>query len=122
MATRFIKIAVIYFVLAIVLGVYMGMTKSFQYASVHAHLNLLGWVSLALVGLIYHMYPQAARTKLASWHFWLHNLGLPIMQGSLFLMILTATESFVIGTIVGSIIAGVGVLFFAWNICCNVKR
>lgn len=121
MAARFLKIAAVYFLIAIILGIVMGITKAFAYASVHAHLNLLGWVSLGIMGLIYRAYPQAGKTAAAKWHFWLHNTCLPIMQGSLFLMILTQTESFVVGTIIGSLGIGVGVVLFAWNLWQHVR-
>ncbi|MDF2681074.1 MAG: hypothetical protein K0R47_2264 [Brevibacillus sp.] len=122
MASRFLKIATVYFVLAIILGIVMGITKAFEYASVHAHLNLAGWVTLAIIGLIYRAYPQAAQNKLAAWHFWLHNIGLPLMQGCLFLMILTGTESFVVGTIIGSLVLGLGIVLFFINVWKTVRE
>jgi len=51
------------------LGMWMGVNKDFTLAPVHAHLNLLGWASLALFGLTYGAYPSIGRTKLAAWHF-----------------------------------------------------
>jgi hypothetical protein len=45
----------------------------FILAPVHAHLLLLGWASLALAGIIYHLYPAAGTTRLARIHFWAHN-------------------------------------------------
>lgn len=78
MGLRFIKIAVVYLLVGTSLGVYMGMKEVFTLAPVHAHLNLLGWVSLALIGIVYHLYPAAAETRLARIHFWIHNLVLPV--------------------------------------------
>ena len=51
-------------------------------------------------------------TKLANTHFWLHNLGLPIMQGALFFQLLTGNESLVVAMIIGSIMLVVGVILF----------
>lgn len=121
LAARLLKIAAFYFAIAIILGIVMGITKAFSFSSVHAHLNLVGWVSLAIIGLIYIAFPAAAQTKLATWHFWLHNIGLPVMQGSLFLMLLTQVEGFVVGTIIGSLILGVGILLFAINLWQQLK-
>ncbi len=90
---RFIKIAGVYFFLAVILGLVMGIIQNFAFTSVHAHLNLLGWVSMALFGLIYSVYKRAGETTLAKAHFWLHNIGLPIMQGTLFLELLTGNTS-----------------------------
>src|SRR5690625_5975332 len=57
----------------------MGMAGLFQFTSTHAHVNLLGWVSMTLFGLIYHSFPSLTQNILAKVHFWLHNIGLPIM-------------------------------------------
>lgn len=121
MGVRCIKIAAVYFFLAILLGIGMGIGQNFAYTSVHAHLNLLAWVSLALFGLIYLHYPKAGETGLAKTHFWLHNIGLPIMQGGLFLEIMTANKALVVAPIVGSLMIGVGVLCFLINVFQQVK-
>jgi hypothetical protein len=72
MRSRFVKAAVIYFVIGISMGIYMGIFDQFHFASAHAHINLLGGVSLAVAGLIYHQYPSTGESKLAVHHFWLH--------------------------------------------------
>ena len=87
MSIRFLRIAVIYFVVAVALGLYMGIIENFTQVPVHAHLNLLGWVSMALFGLIYNAHPAAGQTTLARWHFWIHNVTLPVFMAALFLML-----------------------------------
>jgi cbb3-type cytochrome oxidase subunit 1 len=115
MAERFVKIAVLYLALGVTLGVVMGMLHVFTFMPVHAHLNLLGWASLALVGLVYHAYPQAAQTRLATVHFWLHNVGLPPLMISLALM-LAGHAAFepVVG--LSSLVVAAGVLVFVVNV------
>ena len=87
MGLNFLRIATLYLIVGVLMGFVMGITEAFQYAPVHAHVNLLGWASLALVGVIYHLYPAAAETRLARVHFWLHNLGLPVFMVSLAVML-----------------------------------
>ena len=87
MASRFIRIAVAYLVMGGTLGLYMGITRNFVLMPVHAHILLAGWLSLAMAGVIYKHYPTASSTRLASCHFWLHNLGLPtFMIGLAYMM------------------------------------
>ena len=43
------------------LGIYMGMHEDFTLAPVHAHINLLGWVTLALYGLYHRGVERAAQ-------------------------------------------------------------
>lgn len=120
MGIKFFKISVVYFVIAIILGIYMGIIDNFDLSPVHAHLNLLGWVSMALFGTIYHFYPAAAETKLATTHFWLHNLGLPVFQGALALSILTGDEFYAIFTIIGSVAVVLGGILFTVNVFRNL--
>lgn len=79
LANRFLRLAVLYALFGIGLGVYMGATGQFLNRGIHVHANLVGWVSLALMGMLYRLYPQLAAHWLARWHFWLHNSGLPLM-------------------------------------------
>jgi hypothetical protein len=47
------------------LGIWMGVAHDFTFAPVHAHLNLLGWVTLAAYGLMHRAYPALAASRLA---------------------------------------------------------
>ncbi len=100
-------------------GIAMGASHDFTLRPVHAHLNLLGWTTLGLAGLIYAVYPQAATTRCARVHFWLFALALPVMmlaltglllgQGAA-LPALVASEFAILG----------GVLAFALNVFLNL--
>ncbi len=120
MALQFLRIAVVYLFVGATLGLYMGITERFTLAPVHAHLLLLGWASLALAGIVYHLYPGASSTRLARLHFWLHNLGLPVFMIGLGMM-LTGTGG--AGPIVGiaAIVVLCGLGLFALNILMNAK-
>jgi cbb3-type cytochrome oxidase subunit 1 len=120
MGVRFLRIAVVYLAIGACLGLAMGIKENFVLAPVHAHLLLLGWASLALAGIIYHLYPGAAATRLARVHFWLHNVGLPVFMAGLG-MLLTGTAG--AGPVVGiaATVVLVGLVVFATNILLNVK-
>lgn len=53
-------------VCGVAMGIHMGMTHDFQLAPVHAHVNLLGWTSLALMGLTYRAWPELCRARTAA--------------------------------------------------------
>jgi cytochrome c oxidase cbb3-type subunit 1 len=47
----------------------------------HAHINLLGWVEMAIFSALYYIVPRLAgqgiySVKLVKVHFWMHNFGL----------------------------------------------
>nr|WP_249365347.1 cbb3-type cytochrome c oxidase subunit I [Cytobacillus citreus] len=118
---RLIKISSIYFAIGILLGYYMSSTHSYILTPVHVHINLLGWTSLTLAGILYHLFPNLAASKLGKWHFWLHNIGLPIMMLSLALLITTENGALQKGTAIGATITSIGILIFVYNILKNLK-
>ena len=119
-ATTWLKLAVVYLIVGVGLGIVMGSTEDFTLRPVHAHLNLLGWATLALAGLIYSVYPDAGKSRLARAHFWLQNLSLPVMMGSL-AWFLQGHPEIVPVLATAEIVAAVGVIAFASNIFLNVK-
>lgn len=120
MGLRFLKIAVVYLVIGTLLGFAMGLAQKFVLVPVHAHVLLLGWASLALAGLVYHFYPAASTTRLARFHFWLHNIGLPLFMVGLGFL-LTGNESAFLLVLVSATAVIVGVVLFAANVLLNIK-
>lgn len=121
MGIKLIKISAIYFAVGVLLGYYMSSIHSYILTPIHVHINLLGWTALTLAGILYHLFPNLAASKLGRWHFWLHNLGLPIMMLSLAITILSENEALLPGVIIGATLTSVGVLVFVWNIIKNLK-
>jgi hypothetical protein len=71
----FFGAAVVYALGGMVLGMYMGASNDHSMAPVHAHINLLGWASLALMGAFYGLAGARTPAKLAWTNFGLSNLG-----------------------------------------------
>ena len=116
-----IKLAVLYLIAGVSLGIAMGASENFSMKPVHAHLNLLGWTTMALAGLVYTVFPQAGCSRLATVHFWLHNISLPVMMGALCLLLLGHPNVIpVLAT--AEMVAAAGVLVFAYNIFANVSE
>jgi len=97
------------------LGIMMGIKQDHAEAPLHAHLNLLGFVTLTLASLWYRVQPEAADTRLAKVHFTLHNVGLPVMSAGLFFLLRgePAAEPIVA---IGSTLVAVGIACFVVNV------
>lgn len=80
MSNTFLRLGVLFALIGVSLGYWMGATHQFGLSPVHAHLNLLGWASMFLYGLFYRAFPQAGEGLLPKIHLWLAVLGLPIMM------------------------------------------
>jgi len=120
MARRFLQIAVVYLLAGALLGLTMGIRQNFSLTPVHAHTLLLGWASLALAGLIYHLYPAAGATRLAKIHFWLHNLALPVFMIGL-AFYLSGKPAFMPAVAGGATLVVLGIVFFTINVLRNVR-
>lgn len=121
MGVRFIKISVIYFVLGILLGYYMSVAHAYNLTGVHAHINLLGWTSMTLAGILYTMFPKTEASMLGKIHFWLHNIGLPLMMVGLFFL-LQGNASLELLVPIGATILIIAIILFAINIFVNLDK
>jgi hypothetical protein len=116
-----IKLSVVYLLLGIAMGIGMGASEDFRLHAVHAHINLLGWATMALAGLIYTVFPAAGESKLAKVHFWALNIALPVMMATLTMLLLGNPK--VIPVLASAeMLAAAGVLSFAINIFMNLKK
>jgi hypothetical protein len=82
----FFAVAPVYVLIGMSLGIYMGASGDHSLYPAHAHMNLLGWVTLALFGTFYALARDASQ-KLAWTTFFLMNAGLIIMIPTLSLVL-----------------------------------
>lgn len=121
MGNRFLRLSVVYFVLGVTLGIFMAASHDYTFRPVHAHLNLLGWVSMALFGLWYRGAPASAESRLAKAHFWLHNIALPIQM--ITLAMFTSGDTSVEPVLaLASVVIGIGLVCFAINLWKHTGR
>lgn len=69
------------------MGIVMGATQDFTLAPAHAHLNLLGWVTMTLYGLYYRGVPTRVG-RLAWVQVIVAALGFPTMTGGLAMLLI----------------------------------
>jgi hypothetical protein len=103
------------------LGIAMGLSQDFSLAPSHAHLNLLGWVTMALYGLYHRGSGQAGGffgwTQVVS-----GAVGATLMSGGLALYLGLQDEAFVPMVIIGSLLAFLGMLLFVGLALRNALR
>ncbi|MGO4475454.1 hypothetical protein AB4Z32_04285 [Massilia sp. 2TAF26] len=116
-----LKLAVVYLIIGISMGIAMGASQNFTLRPVHAHINLLGWTTMALAGLIYSVFPKAGESRLARLHFWLLNLALPVMMSALALLLFGQVGVAPVLAL-AEIVAALGIVAFAVNMFINLKH
>jgi hypothetical protein len=105
----YVTIGIIYLVAGMVLGIVMGTRQDFQLAPVHAHLNLVGFVSHSVFGLVHHAWPTLRAGVLAGIQFWLFVLGTPLFVAGIAVSIL---GGMIWLAVIGSILVLLGALLF----------
>ena len=60
-------------------GIQMAISGNHLLAPAHAHLNLVGWATLALYGVYYRLTPPASNTRLARVHAGMAILGVVVL-------------------------------------------
>lgn len=126
MGARWIKIAVVYFFIGVIFGLYMHFTVELQYGATHAHINVVGWLTTGLIGVIYSVYPQAGNSLMGKIHFWLYNIGLPLLLAGMLVIQFVVKGAFPPLVMEILVIGGGFALFFSIiiffiNIFINVK-
>ena len=113
LSLAFFTTAAIFVLAGMVWGIQMGMSGNMVEAPAHAHLNLVGWATLGLMGAFYG-YAGDRAPKLLGWaNYACSALAVVVMVPSLALLLATNNQPN-IGVIAGSLLALIGMaLFFA---------
>lgn len=120
----FIKCAMIYFLLAMLLGIILSVSGPvYPYMPIHVHFNLLGWMSMMVFGVGYHILPRFSgqplwSEKLSLWHLWLSNIGLIGMAAG---WLIRGSGGPAAVLLVFALVESVSIVFFALNMLKTIK-
>lgn len=118
---RFIIMSIVYLGVAAVVGIAMlGSEKAMALKFVHSHLNMLGWVSMMIYGVGYHILPkfmgrQMHSKKLGEAQFWMANVGLIVMLAAYTLNVYNPSGTLVAITVLAGILEFVSIFLFFYN-------
>ncbi|MCC2653841.1 MAG: hypothetical protein K0Q60_4007 [Microvirga sp.] len=73
------RAAVLFALIGIGMGIFMGISRDHSIMPAHAHLNLLGWVSLFLFGIYYRLHPALDESRLATAQVGIWSLGTVVL-------------------------------------------
>ncbi len=120
-ARWFIIMSIVYLVVAAVLGIVMlHSEKAMTLKFVHSHLNLLGWVSMMIYGVGYHILPRFMGRPLYSKvlgdiQFWAANVGLIVMLLFYTLNVYSPASGYVNLSVAGGVLELLSIILFFYN-------
>jgi len=141
LGVKFLKVSLIYFIIGVTMGAIMTigsiydfviLSKLFERA--HAHINLIGWVSLSIIGFIYYLLLKNPdkplySEKLGNMGFWLINIGICAEFVALLIGGYAQASSFQAGNyvikmliVIFAFVMMIGVYFSVYNIYKTLNR
>ena len=116
----FIRASLLWFAGGILLGVAMALQPTWVvYRPAHAHMNVVGFLTMLVFGVGYQLLPRLFghplhSTRLAIWHLFLANIGLGAIVIGFLLQPHTLSARWV--TAGGGTLFSLGALFWVWNL------
>jgi hypothetical protein len=104
-------------------GIRMGASQDMTTMPAHAHLNLLGWVTLSIYGAFYALARSGFSQRLAWANYVISTLGVVILIPTLALFLSHGNDPAYIPVLgVGEVLSVVGLLVFAVSAVRELKR
>lgn len=94
-------------------GIQMAISQDHSLSGAHAHLNLVGWTTMALFGLYYRLTPHAAATWLARLHAGTAIAGVLVMVPGITMAITTGAPAL---AAVGALLTALSMAIFLFTV------
>jgi hypothetical protein len=121
-SAAFFAVGVIYVLCGMMWGMQMGATEDLAMAPAHAHLNLLGWVTMALYGTFYTLTRATMSMRLAWINFWVSALGVLVLIPTLAMFLRSNDTKFIPVLMVGEVLTVAGMLIFGISVAREFLR
>ncbi len=118
---RFIRASLAWLAVGVAIGVAMAVRPAFvAFRPAHVHANLLGFVSMMIFGVAYHVIPRFAGAplhsrRLAAAHLWVANAGLAAMVAGFALRVHAPAHGAPL-LAAGAVASAAGALTFVFNL------
>lgn len=112
-AFLFMATAALFVTIGMAWGIQMSASGNHMLAGAHAHLNLVGWVTMGLFGLYYHLVPAAGERMLAKIHYAIATLGVVTIVPGIVMAITQQGETL---AKIGSVLTILSMLIFLYTV------
>lgn len=118
---RFIRGSLVWLGVGVIIGVAMALQPRWVvFRPAHMHANLLGFVSMMIFGVAYHVIPRFTghplhNPRLAGAHVWVANAGLAGMVSGFILRVYAAAPGRILLAL-GATLSAAGAFFFIYNL------
>ena len=107
----YIAIALLLAIAGMLLGLYMGIAADNRLLTMHVALLLPGFVTLAIYGMLYRLWPALKKSSMAAAQFWLAMVGIAALVVGTYLF---AMNGSVPVAAIGSVITIAAAVLMVW--------
>jgi len=107
----YVAIALLWAVVGMLLGLYMGIASDTKLLTVHVAMMLSGFVTLALFGMVYRMWPALKKSPLAPAQFWITVVGVAALIVGTYFLVTTGSVTL---AAIASVAMIVGAALMCW--------
>lgn len=79
MDRNYILLGLVWVLVGMVFGTWLGASNQLNYANSHAHIGLLGFVTSVLFGLLHWAYPALGKSRLAMPQLAIYQIGIVLL-------------------------------------------
>jgi hypothetical protein len=92
-AARWARGAVVYLAIGSIWGIFMSATQRLEFRALHAHIQLVGWASMAILAALFKVFPALEQSKLTKIHFWSYQIIFPVFMINLMFLLMGNTTA-----------------------------
>ncbi|HEY0995049.1 MAG TPA: cbb3-type cytochrome c oxidase subunit I [Gemmatimonadaceae bacterium] len=117
----FLKASLTWFGLGVTLGMLMAIRPEWVvYRTAHFHMNFLGFITMMIFGVAYHVIPRFTghalhSRRIAGAQFWISNAGLAVLAGGFASMATLGTRAWPL-LAAGGVVSALGAYLFIYNL------
>ena len=122
-SAAFYSVGVLCVIAGMLWGMHMGETQDFAQMPSHAHLNLAGWVTMALYGTFYALTKETYSPRLAWINFFVATAGAFVMVPTLAVFLANGNDpKYIPVMVVGEVLLVLGAVIFALSVFRELLR
>ena len=121
-SAAFFTFGILFVLGGMLLGMHMGASNDFRLAAAHAHINLVGWVTMALYGTFYALTAQTMSERMAWINFLVSAAGALVQIPALIMFLLTSDKGIIPVMVIGEALTVLGAAIFLISVLRELFR
>ena len=116
----YIIVGLCWVIAGMIYGAWLGASHHNNFANSHAHINLLGFVTSVLFGMLFWAFPAMAKSRADMWQFLVYEVGVALLIIGKIMVDADGTETLFLQ--IGSILTIIATVMMLWLFVARADR